>query len=126
MTQIDSRSSKASHVPTWRRQSANLIVGKTPPQHGGKIAAGEADLVLAFDVLAAAAPDNLRRYAPSRTALVANTARIPTAQSIVDVSSSEPSLEALQEPEHGPAVARVLFEVGPVGCFRLLRPIRGE
>lgn len=76
---------------------SNLIISDQPILRGGKISAGEADLVLAFDILSAASPDNLSRCEASRTSLVANTSQVPTAQAIVDVSNSQPSLEVLKK-----------------------------
>lgn len=76
---------------------SNLIVSDKPILRSSKISAGEADLVLAFDVLAAASPDNLRRCESSRTTLVANTSLIPTAQTIVDISNPQTPVEMLQK-----------------------------
>ncbi|NNL84822.1 MAG: indolepyruvate ferredoxin oxidoreductase family protein [Myxococcales bacterium] len=76
---------------------SNLVVADRPIRHGPKIAAGEADAVLAFDLLAAAAPDNLRRFSAERTQLVGNTARTSTAQLVMDPAARYPSLEDLQK-----------------------------
>ena len=76
---------------------SNLLLSDTPITHSNKIGAGEADLLLGFDLVASVAADNLRRFSPIRTRIVANTARTPTSESVTDVSAALPSLERLRE-----------------------------
>ena len=76
---------------------SNFLVSDTPIAHSNKIGAGEADLLLAFDLVASVAPDNLRRFAPERTRVVANTARTPTSESVTDVTAEVPSLHGFRE-----------------------------
>ena len=45
-----------------------------------KVGLGKADLYLAFDLLGAAAPVNLDRCDPDRTAVVLNSSILPTAR----------------------------------------------
>jgi indolepyruvate ferredoxin oxidoreductase len=74
---------------------SNFLVCETPIAESNKIAAGEADLCLAFDLLAAVAPDNLNRFHPERTVAVANTFRISTAAEVTDVHASLPANDRL-------------------------------
>jgi len=85
---------------------SNCIVGDRPLARPARIAAGEADLVLAFDLLAAVAPDNLDRCEPGRTVAVANTHRTDTARVVTDIHARYPAvadlrtrLEAYTRPE---------------------------
>jgi indolepyruvate ferredoxin oxidoreductase len=76
---------------------SNFIVSDTPITHSNKISAGEADLLIAFDVLAAVSQDNLSRYHPERTVAVVNTAKLPTAQAVTDVNTHFPAASLLAE-----------------------------
>jgi indolepyruvate ferredoxin oxidoreductase len=51
--------------------------------------------VLAFDLLATVAPDNLNRFHPERTVVVANTSQISTAEVVTDFHKRFPELERL-------------------------------
>ena len=75
---------------------SNLILSDRPVVESNKIAAGEADLCLAFDMLATVSPDNLNRFHPERTVVVANVAQIATPEVITDFHKRFPELERLQ------------------------------
>ena len=53
--------------------------------HASKVGAGQADLFLAFDAMAAADRGNLLRCGPQRTAAVINTSLLPSGEMIRDV-----------------------------------------
>ncbi|MEE8397264.1 MAG: indolepyruvate ferredoxin oxidoreductase family protein, partial [bacterium] len=74
---------------------SNLTIGIAPIEHANKISAGEADLVIAFDLLATVARENMKRYHPERTAVIGNTARMSTAQEVTDIHAVSPTHEAL-------------------------------
>jgi indolepyruvate ferredoxin oxidoreductase len=76
---------------------SNITFSDQPVQDPNKIAAGEADLVLAFDLLATVSADNLNRFHPERTVVVANTSQISTAEVVTDFHKRFPELERLQE-----------------------------
>ncbi|MBI4081864.1 MAG: indolepyruvate ferredoxin oxidoreductase family protein [Candidatus Lambdaproteobacteria bacterium] len=75
---------------------SNFIVCESPLARPNRIAAGEADLVLAFDLLGAVSADNLNRCRPERTVVMANTHATATAQVVTDVRAEYPALEALK------------------------------
>ena len=74
---------------------SNLIIADRPVHHSNKVTAGEADLLLAFDLLASVAADNLNRFRPERTVVVGNTTKISTAQEITDVKFLMPGQNTL-------------------------------
>jgi indolepyruvate ferredoxin oxidoreductase len=76
---------------------SNFIVSDTPIHHSNKISAGEADLLIAFDVLASVSQDNLSRYHPERTVAVVNTAKLPTAETVTNVGAMFPAASLLAE-----------------------------
>jgi indolepyruvate ferredoxin oxidoreductase len=57
---------------------SHLKVAETPFEGSNKIAAGEADCYLGFDVLVAAAPAQLDRARSERTLAVVSTSQVPT------------------------------------------------
>ena len=61
---------------------SSIILSERPIETASKIAYGNADLLLGFDLLGAAAAENLKRAHPSRTVAVVNTAEIPTGDAI--------------------------------------------
>jgi indolepyruvate ferredoxin oxidoreductase len=61
-----------------------------------QIAAGEADVYLAFDVLTAAASQHLTRARPDRTVAVVSTSAIPTGRMVSHVEESFPELDVLR------------------------------
>jgi indolepyruvate ferredoxin oxidoreductase len=70
---------------------SNFIVCDRPMARANKIAAGETDALIAFDLLTAVAKDNLTRYNPERTRAVINTTANATAQMVTDVHSRYPA-----------------------------------
>ena len=59
------------------------------------ISEGQADLLLAFDILAAVSPANLQKASPERTAAVVSNSRTPTGKMSVDPSIPFPDLAEL-------------------------------
>ena len=59
------------------------------------IAAGDADVYLAFDILASAAPGHLSRARPDKTTAVVSTSRIPTGRMVTHVDETFPELDQL-------------------------------
>jgi indolepyruvate ferredoxin oxidoreductase len=57
---------------------SHLKVLDRPDEVSNKIAAGEADCYLGFDILVATAPQNLDRARPDRTIAVVSTTQVPT------------------------------------------------
>jgi indolepyruvate ferredoxin oxidoreductase len=61
---------------------SHLILSREPLDASARINTGNADLLLGFDVLGAAAADNLKTAHADRTVAVINTAQIPTGDAI--------------------------------------------
>jgi indolepyruvate ferredoxin oxidoreductase len=80
--------------------SSLVLAAPGQPLAANKVGAGQADLYLAFDLMAAANPMNLDRCDPSRTAAVVNTTLLPSGEMIRDVHFAPP-VAAMRE-----AVAR--------------------
>lgn len=80
---------------------SNTIICEKPIHHANKIGIGEANLMLAFDLLAAVSPDNLNRCHPEHTVAVANTAQTSTADVVVDIKARFPERAALVERMNG-------------------------
>ena len=76
---------------------SNLTVCDTEISHANKISAGEADLLLSFDLLASVARENLNRCHPERTVVVANTAKFTTAQEVTNIHTLAPTQQTLVE-----------------------------
>ena len=76
---------------------SNFIISDHPVTDANKISAGEADLCLAFDMLATLSPENLDRFHPERTVTIANTHKITTAAVVTDVKAKFPELEVMKE-----------------------------
>ena len=57
---------------------SSIVISERPIEAAAKIGYGNADLILGFDLLGAAANDTLKRAHPDRTTAVVNTAEIPT------------------------------------------------
>lgn len=66
------------------------------PEPTAAIDEGSADLVLAFDLLATVAPDNLVPMSPLRTVVVASSSTVPTAQMAINPSIAYPTLGQLR------------------------------
>ncbi len=61
---------------------SHLLLSQNPVEGSNKINAGNADLILGFDLLGAAAPENMKTAREDSTVAVVNTAEIPTGDSI--------------------------------------------
>ncbi|MGH7266131.1 MAG: indolepyruvate ferredoxin oxidoreductase family protein [Candidatus Rokuibacteriota bacterium] len=86
----------------WGPVLSSLIVAAADqPLGANKVGAGQADLYLAFDPMAAATRGNLDRCDPARTAAVVNTSLLPSGEMIRNVDFAPP-VAAMEE-----AVARV-------------------
>ena len=73
---------------------SHLRIATSAEEGGNRIMGGQADLYLAFDMLAAAEATNLELASPERTVLVANVNQVPTGGLVTDVrrARSEPEL----------------------------------
>ena len=60
----------------------HLSISREPIVAANRVSYGAADLLLGFDVLGAASPQNLRRASPERTVAVVNTHEVPTADAV--------------------------------------------
>ena len=76
---------------------SNFILCDRPITHSNKVSAGEADLLIAFDVLASVSADSLSRFHPEVTVAVVNTAKLPTGQLVTDVNAQFPAASLLAE-----------------------------
>jgi indolepyruvate ferredoxin oxidoreductase len=81
-------SQKAGPVTSDLRLSASAVTD------GAVVPAGDADLLLGFDLLGAAAPGALRVADPVRTLAVVSTALAPTGEMVVDARASAPDPHA--------------------------------
>jgi indolepyruvate ferredoxin oxidoreductase len=75
---------------------SHLKILSEPRESSGQIAAGEADVYLAFDVLTAAQSQHLTRARPDRTVAVVSTSAIPTGRMVSHVEESFPALDSLR------------------------------
>jgi indolepyruvate ferredoxin oxidoreductase len=75
---------------------SHLKIFSEPREASSQIAAGEADLYLAFDVLTAAASQHLTRARPDLTVAVVSTSAIPTGRMVSHVDESFPQLDVLR------------------------------
>ncbi len=76
--------------------SSLVIAARSQSLAANKVGAGQADLYLAFDLMAAATPANLDRCDPGRTAAVINTSLLPSGEMIRQVTFAPP-VEAMKE-----------------------------
>jgi indolepyruvate ferredoxin oxidoreductase len=74
---------------------SHLRLFDAQPEVGSRIGAAQADLYLGLDLLVAAAPQNLARADPDRTAAVVSTSKVPTGQMVTQVDSAFPELGSL-------------------------------
>ncbi len=72
---------------------SHLKIFERPEEVSNKVAAGEADCYLGFDLLVATAPANLDHARPERTLAVVSTSQVPTGAMIAspDVSFPDPA-----------------------------------
>ncbi|MGH7318750.1 MAG: indolepyruvate ferredoxin oxidoreductase family protein [Candidatus Rokuibacteriota bacterium] len=81
----------------WGPVLSSLVIAE-PGQSvaANKVGAGQADLYLAFDLMAAASPANLDRCDPEGTAAVINTTVLPSGEMVRDVAFAPP-VEAMKD-----------------------------
>jgi indolepyruvate ferredoxin oxidoreductase len=72
---------------------SDVRIARDPIEGSNKATAGEADLMLGFDVLGAANPRNLLVADAARTVAVVNTHAVPTAAMVTDTGVKFPALE---------------------------------
>ncbi len=77
--------------------ASHLKILSEPREASGQIAAGEADVYLAFDVLTAAAGQHLMRARADRTVAVVSTSAIPTGRMVSHVEESFPEIGSLRK-----------------------------
>jgi indolepyruvate ferredoxin oxidoreductase len=76
---------------------SSLKLAERPLVLSNRVAAGEADLYLGFDILVATAPANLEKASPDRTRAVVSTSRIPTGDMVRNKAVQFPALSGLQQ-----------------------------
>jgi indolepyruvate ferredoxin oxidoreductase len=74
---------------------SSLKIADTPMELSNKVAAGEADLYLGFDLLVASTPANLEKAGPERTRAVVSTSEIPTGDMVRDKAVQYPAVSGL-------------------------------
>ncbi|HXH10687.1 MAG TPA: indolepyruvate ferredoxin oxidoreductase family protein [Alphaproteobacteria bacterium] len=74
---------------------SSLKISDTPLMLSNKVAAGEADLYLGFDLLVATAPANLEKASPDRTRAVISTSEIPTGDMVRNKQVHFPAVSGL-------------------------------
>ncbi|WCB92535.1 hypothetical protein DSM104299_01231 [Baekduia alba] len=72
---------------------SDVRIARDPIEGSNKAGAGAADLILGFDVLGAANPNNLLVADAARTVAVVNTHAVPTAAMVTDTGVTFPALE---------------------------------
>jgi indolepyruvate ferredoxin oxidoreductase len=72
---------------------SDLTLSTSPVDVPGRLAAGEADVLIAADLLVAADPTRLSAADPTRTAAVVSTAQIPTGSMVVDPTVQFPVVD---------------------------------
>jgi indolepyruvate ferredoxin oxidoreductase len=83
---------------------SHILLSRSPLEAPNRTNGGNADLILGFDLIGAANPDNLRVAAPDRTVAVLNTNLIPTVDSIRShtvLSGPERMLELIRDVTRG-------------------------
>lgn len=68
---------------------SHLRIGTEPNETANRIAEGEADAFLVFDMVAGVAPANISRTDPERTTAVVSTSRVPTGHMVADRDQEE-------------------------------------
>jgi indolepyruvate ferredoxin oxidoreductase len=74
---------------------SSLKVSDVPLVLSNRVAAGEADLYLGFDLLVATAPANLEKASPDRTRAVVSTSEIPTGDMVRNKQVRFPAVSGL-------------------------------
>ena len=76
---------------------SHVRIGPADSVSGNRLGEGEADAVLAFDVLGAVTPANLARMSPGRTTAIVSVTRTPTGAMILDPDLAFPDVDRLVE-----------------------------
>ena len=76
---------------------SHVRIGPADSVSGNRLGEGEADAVLAFDVLGAVTPANLARMSPDRTTAIVSVTRTPTGAMILDPDLAFPDVDRLVE-----------------------------
>ena len=74
---------------------SHLKISNAPWQVSNKVAAGEADCYLGFDILVATNPQNLDRARPERTVAIVSTSQVPTGAMVASTEVEFPESNAL-------------------------------
>ncbi|HEX7045227.1 MAG TPA: indolepyruvate ferredoxin oxidoreductase family protein [Burkholderiales bacterium] len=75
---------------------SHLKIAEHPLAVSNKIAAGEADCYLGFDILVAAQAQNLERAHPGRTIAIVSTSKVPTGRMVASPDVRFPDTEGLR------------------------------
>jgi indolepyruvate ferredoxin oxidoreductase len=74
---------------------SHLKISERPVEASSKIAAGEADTYLGFDVLVATSPQNLDHARPDKTIAIVSTSQVPTGAMVTSTAVQFPESSAL-------------------------------
>jgi indolepyruvate ferredoxin oxidoreductase len=75
--------------------ASSLKISDSPLSISNKVASGEADLYLGFDILVATMPANIGKIAPDKTRAVVSTSQVPTGEMVRDKNIQFPSVPHL-------------------------------
>ncbi len=75
---------------------SHLKLSTAPVVGSNRIAPGEADCLLAFDILTATAPPQIVRANPERTVAVVSTSQVPTGAMVASTATHFPQLDGLK------------------------------
>jgi indolepyruvate ferredoxin oxidoreductase len=75
---------------------SHLKLSTAPVVGSNRIAPGEADCLLAFDILTATAPPQIVRANPERTVAVVSTSQVPTGAMVASTATHFPQLDSLK------------------------------
>ncbi len=100
----------------WGSVLSSLVLAADRSQlAASRIGAGKADLYLAYDLLGAAAPANLDRCSPTRTAAVVNTTVLPSGEMVRNIEAGAPVAEMADAlAQFVSAQASILVEAGRI------------
>ncbi|MGH7354898.1 MAG: indolepyruvate ferredoxin oxidoreductase family protein, partial [Candidatus Rokuibacteriota bacterium] len=74
---------------------SHLKISERPQEASNKVAAGEADCYLGFDILVATSPQNLDHARPDRTLAVVSTSQVPTGAMVTKTDVLFPETQGL-------------------------------
>jgi indolepyruvate ferredoxin oxidoreductase len=75
---------------------SHLKLSAAPPVGSNRIGPGEADCLLAFDILTATSPVHIARANPGHTVAVASTSQVPTGAMVANTATLFPQLDGLK------------------------------